>query len=43
MAAAQFSVGGDSQLTLGTGGLVPGGAVSHRLGEHGLALPVRRL
>ena len=40
MAAAQLGVRGDGQLALGAGGLVPGGAVSHRLGEHGLALPV---
>ena len=40
MAAAQFGVGGDGQLALGAGGGVPVGAVGHRLGEHGLALPV---
>ena len=40
MAAAQLGVGGDGQLALGAGVLVPVGAVSHRLSEHGLALPV---
>ena len=40
MAAAQFGVGGDGQLALGAGGGVPVGAVGHRLGEDGLALPV---
>jgi hypothetical protein len=40
MAAAQLGVGGDGQLALGAGGGLPVGAVSHCLGEHGLALPV---
>src|SRR5438876_5278943 len=40
VAAAQLGVGGDGQVALGAGGVVPVGAVGHRLGEYGLALPV---
>ena len=40
VAAAQFGVGGDGQVALGAGGLLPVGAVGHDRGEHGLALPV---
>src|SRR5207249_5095247 len=40
VAAAQLRVGDDGQLALGAGGVVPVGAVGHRLSEHGLALPV---
>ena len=40
VAAAQFGVGGDGQVPLGAGGVLPVGAVGHDGGEHGLALPV---
>jgi hypothetical protein len=40
VAAPQFGVGGDGQLALGAGGLVPVGAVGHNCGEYRLALPV---
>ncbi len=40
VAAAQFGVGGDSQLPLLPGCGLPFGAVGHDRGEHGLALPV---
>ena len=40
VAAAEFGVGGDSQVALGAGGGFPVGAVDHGRGEYGLALPV---
>jgi hypothetical protein len=40
VAAAQFGVGGDGQVALGSGGGVPVGTVGHHRGEYGLALPV---
>ena len=40
VAAVQLGVGGDGHLALGAGGGLPVGAVSHCLGEHGLALSV---
>ena len=41
VAAAEFGVGRDGQLTLGAGSGVPVGPVGHGCGEDGLALPVR--
>jgi hypothetical protein len=43
VAAAEFGVGSDGHLALGAGDGLPVGAVGHRLGEHGLALPVSPL
>jgi hypothetical protein len=40
VAAAQFGVGGHSQVPLLHGGLVPVSPVVHGGGEHGFALPV---
>ena len=40
VAAAEFSVGGDGELSLGAGGGIPVRAVGHGGGEDGLALPV---
>jgi hypothetical protein len=40
MAAAELGVGGDGQVALGAGGVLPVDAVGHGLGEDGLALAV---
>ena len=40
VAAAELGVGGDGQVPLGAGGLLPVSAVGHYRGEHGLTLPV---
>jgi hypothetical protein len=40
VAAAEFGVGGDSQMTLVAGGGVPVGAVGHDGGEDGFAVAV---
>jgi len=40
VAAAEFGVGGDGQVPLGAGGLLPVSAVGHHRGEHVLTLLV---